>query len=315
METKRCTKCSDIKLVEAFPKDHRLESGLSSQCRSCHAIRSRRAYENKKTERREKSLQWHRQNPDYQKNYYETNREKISAAAAAYYQKNRSKILARYERISDAEWVLRKAASKERARPGARLRKKLHDERRRAAKAAEELAADIRRIQSEGVRKKKSHHKICPILRFDENLYQEAKRSLRLKRAARIPADKKREATKDWKRRNPAKVSAQHYRRRAIMAELPTTDLTNQEWEFIKRMYAYRCAYCREVKPLTQDHVIPVSKGGLHTASNIVPACQSCNSRKGNRLVGPPPPPAGGNVTDQLVRNAERLTRVLMRVD
>lgn len=46
-----------------------------------------------------------------------------------------------------------------------------------------------------------------------------------------------------------------------------------------------RCHYCHEFKPLTMDHVIPVSKGGPHTASNIVPACQPCNSRKGARLL------------------------------
>ena len=37
------------------------------------------------------------------------------------------------------------------------------------------------------------------------------------------------------------------------------------------------------MKRLTMDHITPISKGGAHTASNIVPACQSCNSKKNNR--------------------------------
>jgi len=32
------------------------------------------------------------------------------------------------------------------------------------------------------------------------------------------------------------------------------------------------------------DHVIPLSKGGKHLPSNVVPACASCNSSKGNNL-------------------------------
>ncbi|MCK4464389.1 MAG: HNH endonuclease [Bacteroidales bacterium] len=34
----------------------------------------------------------------------------------------------------------------------------------------------------------------------------------------------------------------------------------------------------------TKDHVIPISKGGDNTKENIVPACQSCNSKKFNKI-------------------------------
>ena len=55
-------------------------------------------------------------------------------------------------------------------------------------------------------------------------------------------------------------------------------------WAHLKTLFGQCCAYCkRRVKRLTQDHIIPISKGGWHVSMNIVPACQSCNSRKGNR--------------------------------
>jgi 5-methylcytosine-specific restriction endonuclease McrA len=57
--------------------------------------------------------------------------------------------------------------------------------------------------------------------------------------------------------------------------------LTEEQWEKIKADCNYTCSYCgaSDVK-LTQDHFIPISKGGLHTANNIVPSCVSCNSSK-----------------------------------
>lgn len=61
-------------------------------------------------------------------------------------------------------------------------------------------------------------------------------------------------------------------------------NLTFIQWEAIKVAYKGRCAYCGEkVKKLTMDHVVPVTKGGMSTPQNIVPACKPCNSAKGNR--------------------------------
>lgn len=46
----------------------------------------------------------------------------------------------------------------------------------------------------------------------------------------------------------------------------------------------HACQYCGSGKRLTLDHVIPRSKGGQHTWNNVVAACESCNSKKGDRL-------------------------------
>ncbi|NJM75984.1 MAG: HNH endonuclease [Acaryochloridaceae cyanobacterium RU_4_10] len=46
----------------------------------------------------------------------------------------------------------------------------------------------------------------------------------------------------------------------------------------------HACQYCGSGKRLTLDHVIPRSKGGQHTWNNVVAACESCNSQKGDRL-------------------------------
>ena len=73
-------------------------------------------------------------------------------------------------------------------------------------------------------------------------------------------------------------------RRRALKANAPINDLTPAQWVMIKNHYKHSCVYCgKKSQRLTQDHVIPLSKGGSHTLSNVAPACKSCNSKKRDR--------------------------------
>ena len=51
----------------------------------------------------------------------------------------------------------------------------------------------------------------------------------------------------------------------------------------VLRRDRHQCQYCGSHKNLTLDRVIPRSKGGSHTWDNVVIACNSCNSRKGDR--------------------------------
>lgn len=59
--------------------------------------------------------------------------------------------------------------------------------------------------------------------------------------------------------------------------------LTNREL-FLRD--AHLCMYCGHEyheSELTRDHVTPLSRGGRDRWSNVVTACRSCNTRKGNR--------------------------------
>lgn len=91
-----------------------------------------------------------------------------------------------------------------------------------------------------------------------------------------------------WRKNNPARLREHgrvaDHRRRARQHALPAT-LTTAQWLQILEGYGNCCAYCgKGGMKLTQDHVVPVSKGGGTTADNIVPACKPCNSKKGARL-------------------------------
>ena len=60
------------------------------------------------------------------------------------------------------------------------------------------------------------------------------------------------------------------------------------EWEKMKKEYKYTCPKCKKSEPeikLTIDHIIPVSKCGMHKEENIQPLCIRCNASKNNHLI------------------------------
>jgi 5-methylcytosine-specific restriction endonuclease McrA len=58
-------------------------------------------------------------------------------------------------------------------------------------------------------------------------------------------------------------------------------DLTDAEWAALMDAWG-GCAYCGAAGPLQKDCMLPISRGGRYTVSNVVPACRSCNASKCN---------------------------------
>lgn len=55
---------------------------------------------------------------------------------------------------------------------------------------------------------------------------------------------------------------------------------TIKEWRELKEKYGNRCLCCGQIVPLTEDHIMPLSKGGTDNIDNIQPLCILCNHRK-----------------------------------
>lgn len=111
-------------------------------------------------------------------------------------------------------------------------------------------------------------------------------------RAAHLSREKAR--YKAWAQANPDKVRANSAKRRARLANAPLNNFTMAEWRSLCKATGYLCAYCDTkfpFKDLEQDHITPLSKGGSHTLSNIVPACKSCNCRKKDKDILKPVQP------------------------
>ncbi len=131
-----------------------------------------------------------------------------------------------------------------------------------------------------------------------------------------------RQASKKWRSENPDRVKSQHSRfwkkfrkerpeeylaqrrkyykpengkkaRQQRLGWFSSGDLTVQELREIYRSSSGKCSYCgtQVSRPRFSrtnlrgfDHVVPLIKGGKHTASNIVVCCRTCNTNKNDKL-------------------------------
>ena len=91
-----------------------------------------------------------------------------------------------------------------------------------------------------------------------------------------------REATKKYFKANPEIKRASERKRKAKKHENSIFYVSPNE---LKKLYARPCSYCGRVGEMTLDHVVPISKGGVHGVSNLVPACGPCNFSKGQKLL------------------------------
>jgi len=99
--------------------------------------------------------------------------------------------------------------------------------------------------------------------------------------------------SKKYRQEHPEKILAKSARGRARKRDA-TPDLTPEQKESIARIYntaingaRVRCYLCGEIMPKGDrhvDHIMPISKGGLHIPSNLAVACATCNLSKHAKL-------------------------------
>jgi 5-methylcytosine-specific restriction endonuclease McrA len=90
---------------------------------------------------------------------------------------------------------------------------------------------------------------------------------------------------KRWRRENPARTAAQRDRRRALKMGADG-EYTAEQFLALCRRYRNASLSCGSSdKPLTPDHIVPLTLGGSNRITNIQPLCRRCNSRKNVKVV------------------------------
>lgn len=92
-------------------------------------------------------------------------------------------------------------------------------------------------------------------------------------RARYLRTDKGKEYSMKHSKRHEAK------RAERMVFDIP---YTSAMWKFTLEHFGGRCLYCGSGGKMTKDHYVPLSKGGDHYMTNIVPACMECNIEKSN---------------------------------
>jgi 5-methylcytosine-specific restriction endonuclease McrA len=103
-----------------------------------------------------------------------------------------------------------------------------------------------------------------------------------------------------WRESNREKEKARHKKYKENHSEIVQANrrsyearkksalgsITAKEWLDICNKFGNKCLRCgRNDVKMTMDHIVPLSKGGTHTADNVQPLCLSCNSRKRDKYI------------------------------
>jgi 5-methylcytosine-specific restriction endonuclease McrA len=198
------------------------------------------------------------------KRYRESNREVVAVRKALYYQANRERCDAK-----NREWI---AANQERDRMVRAARRAADPEyfaKSRAYSQKWYLANRDRQLD---------------LSRSWAAANPDAVRA-RSRRWREAHPERSREMSARWAAANPLAIVAHSAVRRARKRANDTRVVTDRDWRRLCTRYRDCCAYCGHPGALTQDHIIPIVRGGRHAIGNLLPACRSCNSRKRHRLI------------------------------
>jgi 5-methylcytosine-specific restriction endonuclease McrA len=82
--------------------------------------------------------------------------------------------------------------------------------------------------------------------------------------------------------------SAINLRNRKRQLKLIGKNISQKQIDKLLEQHNYKCFYCKiELTGINLhlDHKNPLSRGGEHNIDNLVPACKTCNLRKGTKTV------------------------------
>lgn len=255
MEFKVCCICKKNKDINLFSKNKSSKDGLKSYCKECASIEG--------------------------KKYRERHREKVLQSKKDWYEKTKSN--KEYRTKLELEKGFRVCTS-------CGIKKDIHNFYMRGnggfygecktCQLKKQYNYNLENRDKIIIRKREYNNKRKKeIAEYNKKYYINNSENIKLR-------------VKRWIEENPEKskeLSRRSFHIRNSRKKKLLSTFTKSEWNECKKYFenengVTECAYCgKEMKRVTQDHFIPVSKGGNYSKDNILPACSSCNSSKCNK--------------------------------
>lgn len=291
---KACSKCGEEKLFSEFSKKKSGKYGLMARCRECISVINKKQYRENAEERKRKTKEYRNNNRDKvrecNRSYVKNNLEKVQGASRKYYEDHREERAA-YGRSYNIKNAVKVKAS----------RKMYYEENK---ESIHEKKREWNKNNSDVIREKKREYnrKNFKHMQIKKREWAEANRE-----HSAIKAKEYRERNKEdiatkalaYQRSAKGKLVAANAKGRYKFNKLNTSDGTipmhisyplTEELQKLLDSQMQRCAYCEialdfnKYRAVHLDHVVPLSKGGIHSISNVVWSCQKCNLTKNNSL-------------------------------
>lgn len=245
---KTCTKCNTLKPLDAFGREAKSADGHKWHCKDCG-----RTYQQR----------WRAENAERiaerKKQYYAENKERIAESQARYRAEHKDEISESGKRYREA--------NKEKIAAHSRVYRERTAERQKERKRQYYAANRERDMATSRQWAERNREQ----LREYKRRYAEANRERII------------EYKREYRKNKPDMIRDRKLARRAREVGAEGSH-TAAEWQAVVWRQGFACALCGEVKPLTRDHVIPLSRGGTNDIGNIQGLCKPCNSSKGARL-------------------------------
>lgn len=245
-----CNKCKEELSEDMFSKNKNGKNGLHTWCKCC----VKQYYQNNKEAIALYGKQYNQDHKEaraaHKKQYRQDNKEAIAIKAKQWRQDNAVYEKQRRQENKEAMVVYGKQYRQEN-----KEKKKQYRQENKI-----DIAAKTKQYYQENK---------ADIATWLKQYRQENKEAVALQKAR-------------YQKNHLEECRIRNQRRSAKKRLLPST-LTVEQWEQIRLYFNNRCCYCNRELPLTQEHLIALSKGGEYSHNNIIPSCLSCNCSKGSK--------------------------------
>lgn len=310
MLTKRCNVCKELLPLENFTKYKSSPDGKKYTCIECGKIKCKEYHKNHKDKRIPKTNRTNRRDSERInedgvrvkecKDCLETFPTEGSFRRNGTLKDGRPRFQTRCiicEDIYSKKWQIE---NRERRQEYHKYRRdngifgpKVDERKKRAAKAREEKEQRLKWEQENpelALKEKRAKHRESRQRQKERDpaYFRQQQVRGRQRFLEKHGPEYHRQALREWKKNNYGTWMNGVRKRDAIRrARRAGTSLdthhTEDQWQELLKICGHRCVCCgrhQSEAPLTRDHVIPLSKGGLDAITNIQPLCRNCNSMK-----------------------------------